>query len=500
MSCCFATGFSDEPWSCHSHHRTWAAPADDAIVQRRRTKRASGDALLLQSVQRVRELRRVFTMHVCVWLQISRLSQIKTELRLFSVLIQHVNGCGLKQSETLFRRIYLSFLKQPPPVSPASQTELNRGDEQTLRPEWGSVRCWCPALWGRTQCAKLGPGPRGLTCETWHTSTQHHTRIPPSLTSTSGSGLRRSGRLLPSPPVSLSTLGFAGTPAPTRFAIPNVGSKRSSGHRWKYLQRLMHLRAIPSPPPHPRHAPLLLTLRSHRRQTLTVRRKSLCRSWLLSSGAHPRGASAPDAAPRSAPPFAALLPAAGGAIGLVRSASARARVRGAGGQIPGFTCQHKTKCVLFKIQAKTTVTLRLWPANPGLERVCSGKGIKRATNKATLNLKSQSQPNRGLQDLIEVLSWGAALIWQWEDNRESRMGPAFRLIRTSPKAWTSYQEASSSTIFLLGLWKLAFSIRSVHGCENQPHLPAHAPVEVTFGLSCLHAYSYPTQILEYLHN
>ncbi len=34
MSCCFATGLSDEPWSCHSHRTTWAAPADDAILRR----------------------------------------------------------------------------------------------------------------------------------------------------------------------------------------------------------------------------------------------------------------------------------------------------------------------------------------------------------------------------------------------------------------------------------------------------------------------------------
>ena len=50
MSYCFATGLLDEPWSCHSHRRTPAAPADDTTLWWfLRTMPAFCNALMLQS-------------------------------------------------------------------------------------------------------------------------------------------------------------------------------------------------------------------------------------------------------------------------------------------------------------------------------------------------------------------------------------------------------------------------------------------------------------------
>ena len=73
MSCCFATGLSDEPWSCHSHRR-WCNPL--AAV---RTMHAFGDALTVQmfssGVQKAKSFQMFFSylffFCCCCWFSIT---------------------------------------------------------------------------------------------------------------------------------------------------------------------------------------------------------------------------------------------------------------------------------------------------------------------------------------------------------------------------------------------------------------------------------------------
>lgn len=154
----------------------------------------------------------------------------------------------------------------------------------------------------------------------------------------------------------LPAVRSAGTPAPMRFAVPNDSPSSRAGTAgnvcsgWCSSPRFVF---------HPvTFCFVIFTLRSRRRQTLKISREiSSCQNCC-------RNCHIPTVPWRSM--LRSGLPASSAPPGSRRTGGRRDWIRalqqcmrGTDGQIPGFTCQHKTKCILFKIQSKMRAVQRL---------------------------------------------------------------------------------------------------------------------------------------------